>query len=183
MEYTKPKLRERLKEQIKQGRKGGRAGQWSARKAQLLAQEYEKHGGGYRGEKTEAQQHLDKWQEEDWQTKEGETRARQDGGTKRYLPKEAWDALSDQEKEEADRQKQKQSRKGRQYVPNPPAARRAGKKARGTRLEDRSKAELYERAQRLDIAGRSKMDKQELIAAIRSALTQRAESSHRSGTC
>jgi hypothetical protein len=36
-----------------------------------------------------------------------------------------------------------------------------------TRLEDRSKDELYNRARELDIGGRSKMDKQELVAAIR----------------
>ena len=34
-------------------------------------------------------------------------------------------------------------------------------------LEDRTKAELYNRAKELDIPGRSKMDKAELVAAIR----------------
>ena len=33
----------------KAGTRGGKAGQWSARKAQLLASEYKKAGGGYRG--------------------------------------------------------------------------------------------------------------------------------------
>jgi hypothetical protein len=46
--YTKPALRKRLFQQIKAGTKGGRAGQWSARKAQLLAVKYKKAGGGYR---------------------------------------------------------------------------------------------------------------------------------------
>jgi hypothetical protein len=46
--YTKPTLRKRLFEQIKSGSKGGRPGQWSARKAQLLAAEYKRQGGGYR---------------------------------------------------------------------------------------------------------------------------------------
>lgn len=46
--YTKPKLRRRLFNEIKRGTKGGRANQWSARKAQLLAQRYKKAGGGYR---------------------------------------------------------------------------------------------------------------------------------------
>ena len=45
--YTKPTLRKRLFERIKRGTKGGKAGQWSARKAQLLASEYKKAGGGY----------------------------------------------------------------------------------------------------------------------------------------
>jgi len=46
--YTKPTMRKRLFEQIKAGGKGGRPGQWSARKAQMLASAYKKAGGGYR---------------------------------------------------------------------------------------------------------------------------------------
>lgn len=46
--YTKPTLRKRLFQRIKSGTKGGRAGQWSARKAQLLATQYKKAGGGYK---------------------------------------------------------------------------------------------------------------------------------------
>ena len=46
--YTKTTMRKRLFEKIKAGSKGGRAGQWSARKAQMLAREYKKAGGGYK---------------------------------------------------------------------------------------------------------------------------------------
>ena len=46
--YTKPAMRKRLFNKIMAGTRGGRAGQWSARKAQLLALEYKKAGGGYR---------------------------------------------------------------------------------------------------------------------------------------
>ncbi len=46
--YTKPSMRKRLFEKIKRGTKGGDPGEWSARKAQLLAREYKKRGGGYR---------------------------------------------------------------------------------------------------------------------------------------
>lgn len=46
--YTKPGLRERLFKKIKESSKGGNPGQWSARKAQLLASEYKKAGGGYK---------------------------------------------------------------------------------------------------------------------------------------
>jgi hypothetical protein len=46
--YTKPTLRKRLFNKIKADTKGGKAGQWSARKAQLLASEYKKAGGGYK---------------------------------------------------------------------------------------------------------------------------------------
>jgi hypothetical protein len=46
--YTKPTMRKRLFEKIKAGSKGGDAGEWSARKAQLLAKEYKAAGGGYK---------------------------------------------------------------------------------------------------------------------------------------
>ena len=45
--YTKPTMRKRLFNSIKAGSKGGNPGQWSARKAQLLANRYKKAGGGY----------------------------------------------------------------------------------------------------------------------------------------
>jgi hypothetical protein len=46
--YTNPELRKRMFEQIKAGGKGGAPGQWSARKAQMLAAQYKKAGGGYK---------------------------------------------------------------------------------------------------------------------------------------
>jgi hypothetical protein len=46
--YTKPGMRKRLFNSIKAGSKGGNPGQWSARKAQLLASRYKKSGGGYK---------------------------------------------------------------------------------------------------------------------------------------
>ena len=46
--YTKPTMRKRLFRKILAGSKGGRAGQWSARKAQMIARQYKAKGGGYR---------------------------------------------------------------------------------------------------------------------------------------
>jgi len=46
--YTKPGMRKGLFERIKAGGKGGAPGQWSARKAQMLAMQYKKAGGGYK---------------------------------------------------------------------------------------------------------------------------------------
>ena len=46
--YTKPGMRKKLFNKIKAGGKGGKTGQWSARKAQMLAQQYKKAGGGYK---------------------------------------------------------------------------------------------------------------------------------------
>ena len=47
--YTKPTMRKSLFKRIKaRAVQGTAAGQWSARKAQLLAKEYKAAGGGYR---------------------------------------------------------------------------------------------------------------------------------------
>jgi hypothetical protein len=125
-EYTKPKLRDRIKEKIKASDKGGKKGQWSARKSQLLTQEYEKQGGGYTGPKDKRQKSLEKWGKENWQTKDGGARARGEGGeTKRYLPKKAWEQLSDEEKKATDTKKRKASRSGKQHVSNTGAAKDA----------------------------------------------------------
>ncbi len=46
--YTKPSMRKNLFNRIKAGNSGGNAGQWSARKAQMLAKQYKAKGGGYK---------------------------------------------------------------------------------------------------------------------------------------
>ena len=46
--YTKPGMRKKIFQRIKAGSKGGSPGQWSARKAQLLAKKYKAAGGGYK---------------------------------------------------------------------------------------------------------------------------------------
>ena len=46
--YTKPTMRKGLFNRIKAGSKGGKPGQWSARKAQMVAKAYKKAGGGYK---------------------------------------------------------------------------------------------------------------------------------------
>jgi hypothetical protein len=45
--YTKPTMRKALFNRIKANNKGGKSGQWSARKAQMLAKQYKAKGGGY----------------------------------------------------------------------------------------------------------------------------------------
>ena len=45
--YTKPSMRKALFNRIKASNKGGKSGQWSARKAQMLAKQYKAKGGGY----------------------------------------------------------------------------------------------------------------------------------------
>ena len=46
--YTKPSMRKTIFNKVKAGSKGGNPGQWSARKAQMVAQAYKKAGGGYK---------------------------------------------------------------------------------------------------------------------------------------
>ena len=46
--YTKPGLRKSIFNRIKAGGKGGTPGQWSARKAQMMAKEYKAKGGRYK---------------------------------------------------------------------------------------------------------------------------------------
>ena len=45
--YTKPTMRKSLVSSVKAGGKGGSPGQWSARKAQMVAKQYKAKGGGY----------------------------------------------------------------------------------------------------------------------------------------
>ena len=102
--YTKPDLRERLKRKIMAGSKGGNPGQWSARKAQLLAAEYEKAGGGYTGGRSKSQQSLSRWTKQDWRTKSGKP-ALETG--ERYLPAAAIEKLSAAEYAATSRAKRK----------------------------------------------------------------------------
>jgi hypothetical protein len=133
--YTDPDLRARLKDEVQADDKGGQPGQWSARKSQLLKAAYEREGGGYLGEKDATQQHLSAWTQEDWQTSDGSSdartgSARENGSAStRYLPKAAWDELSEEEKQETDARKAEGSEHGEQFVANPEAAKEAAKEA------------------------------------------------------
>ena len=128
MAYTKPKLRERIKKNVMAGSQGGKPGQWSARKAQLVAQKYEKAGGGYTGGKTAAQEGLSRWTKEDWRTSDRKPAIRE-GGTRRYLPDAAWKKLSPSERAATNRKKIAGSKKGKQFVANTPSAQRARRDA------------------------------------------------------
>jgi hypothetical protein len=149
--YTDPELREQIKEELKEADKGGKKGQWSARKSQLLAQEYEKRGGGYIGEKDDSQKNLEKWTDEKWQTQEGDARARAEGGeTKRYLPKKAWENMSEEEKRETEKKKRAGSREGRQHVPNTERAKKARKDSQALPIENYDGLSVEEIKKELD---------------------------------
>lgn len=115
MPYTDSAKRERIKNRIMAGSKGGKPGQWSARKAQLLAAEYKKAGGGYTGAKTKNQKSLSKWTKQKWRTSDGS----KSGGKKRYLPDKAWKNMTAAEKRATNRAKAAGNRKGKQFVAQP----------------------------------------------------------------
>lgn len=120
MGYTKPELRNRIKNRVMASSKGGKPGQWSARKAQLVAVEYKKAGGGYSGAKSGKQQSLSKWTKEDWGTKSGRPSTQGKNATgERYLPKKARQALSSSEYAATTKAKREGMSKGKQFVKQP----------------------------------------------------------------
>ena len=79
--------------------------------------------------KHKTQESLTKWTQQDWRTADGK-RARRKGGTARYLPDAAWEALTPAQKVATNKKKREASKKGKQYVANTKAARQAGRRAR-----------------------------------------------------
>ena len=118
--YTKPSLRESIKNKIMESSKGGNPGQWSARKAQLVALEYKKAGGGYTGAKKSPQKSLEKWTKEKWTTKSGKpsTQGKEATG-ERYLPKKAIQSLTSSEYSKTTKLKREAISKGKQFSPQP----------------------------------------------------------------
>jgi hypothetical protein len=159
-EKTDPDLWEKVKDEITAGAKGGKKGQWSARKAQMAVAEYKKRGGGYKGGKDEDNS-LHQWSEEDWGTKSG---AKSEESGERYLPKNAREALSDEDYARTSAKKRADTRKGKQFSAQPDDV---AEKTRPYR-DHRSKADLYAEAKKRDIPGRSTMSKDELAKALAS---------------
>lgn len=109
-----------------------------------MAKEYKKRGGDYntpKESKDDSQKNLENWGKEDWQTKEGSGQAKkEDGSRKRYLPKKAWDQMSEKEKKETDEKKQEQGGKDKQFVSNTSEAKKARKYAT-SKAEDEAEDE------------------------------------------
>jgi hypothetical protein len=129
---TKPELWEKSKKAAV-AKMGGRH---SARAMQEAGRIYREKGGGYCGVKTGSQRRLTKWTKEDWTTATGKTACRKNPKTgkytvcDRYLPAKAWEMLTPGQKRST-RERKRASRK--QYVPNAPSAKAAGRKARKAR--------------------------------------------------
>ncbi|MBX9739081.1 MAG: hypothetical protein K2X62_03365 [Beijerinckiaceae bacterium] len=160
---TDPALWRKVKAQVTRGTKGGRAGQWSARKAQIAVAEYKARGGGYSGAK-KPDNHLAKWTKEDWGTASGR-KSRETG--ERYLPRKARASLSKEEYAATTRKKRADTRKGQQFSAQPKkTAKKTAAARKSASSRQATRAELYARAQRAGIVGRSRMTRAQLQSAL-----------------
>ena len=171
--YTKPALRRRIKQALQNSSKGGRKGQWSARKRQLLVQEYERQGGGYKGDQNHHEaDSLRQWTDQEWQTKEGSADARRGSKMQRYLPKQAWNLLSENEQRATE---QKKASTNGQYVPNTETAQAARayvdrddpSRLNEEQLKRLTKEKLSQIARKEELPNRSKMNKAQLARTLR----------------
>jgi len=117
------KVRNRIfKRIIAKAQDGTKAGQWSARKAQSLAEDYEKAMGKkgkkpYKSsKKTKSQKSLKDWGDQDWKTKSGKKSSKTG---ERYLPAKAIDSLTDKEYNKTSAKKRKDMKKGKQFSDQP----------------------------------------------------------------
>jgi hypothetical protein len=162
---TDPELWDRVKHQITEGAKGGKPGQWSARKAQMAVAAYRKAGGGFKGEKPDADNHLLQWEKEDWGTKSG-GESLETG--ERYLPKRARETLSDEDYARTTAAKREALARGEQFAAQPEDVARKTALHRGGhgKWGDKTKADLLAEARKRDIAGRSRMTREQLEHAL-----------------
>jgi hypothetical protein len=162
---TNPELWNSVKEDVTRGSKGGRAGQWSARKAQLASQEYQKRGGGYEGGQS-SDNHLKAWTKQEWSTKSGE-KSSETG--ERYLPKKARETISDSDYARSTANKRRDIRRGKQHSLQPKDVAQKTVATQTSTLSDLTKAQLMAQAAKQQIRGRSRMKKEELINALKKA--------------
>jgi hypothetical protein len=120
--YSNPELRNRIKARILAGGKGGKPGQWSARKAQMVAQEYKKAGGKYKSGPTSKQKSLKRWTKQEWRTPSGKPSVQGPKATGEvYAPKKAIEKLRStpggmKRLAEATRKKREAGREGEQFA-------------------------------------------------------------------
>jgi len=128
------KVRNRIfKRILAKAQDGTKAGQWSARKAQSLAEEYEEEMGKkgkkpYKSSKrTKSQKSLKDWGDQDWRTKSGKKSSKTG---ERYLPAKAIKALTDEEYKKTSAKKRKDMKKGKQFSDQPKSIAKKTKKYR-----------------------------------------------------
>ena len=128
------KVRNRIfKRILANAQDGTKAGQWSARKAQSLTEDYEKAMGKkgkkpYKSSKrTKSQKSLKNWGDQDWRTKSGKKSSKTG---ERYLPAKAIKALTDEEYKKTSAKKRKDMKKGKQFSDQPKSIAKKVKKYR-----------------------------------------------------
>lgn len=119
MSYTNSDLRERIKNEVLSSNKGGKPGQWSARKAQILARRYKAAGGSYSGGLNKKAKSLKKWTHQEWQASDGGNSQSGRKSVKKYLPKKAWANLDKKEIQALDRSKRWAEKQGKQFSKSP----------------------------------------------------------------
>ncbi len=119
---TNPKLWERAK---KAACSQGGLCKHSARKMQYAVSWYKKHGGRYKGRKSNSNR-LANWGRQKWRTSSG----KKSQGKRRYLPDKAWKALTRDQKRRANASKRRGYSRGKQYVKNPTDVARISKRYR-----------------------------------------------------
>ena len=128
--YTKPKMRKNLFNKIKAGGKGGRPGQWSARKAQMLALQYKKAGAVIVA-RAKSQRSLMNWTKQKWRTKSGKPSTQGPKATgERYLPSAAIKNMSASQYAASTRKKREDTKKGKQHSKQPRGAARTAARYR-----------------------------------------------------
>ena len=133
------KIRNRIfKRILKNKQDGTKAGQWSARKAQSLTEDYEKAMKkkglkAYKsGKKTKSQKSLKRWGDQDGKTKSGKKSSKTG---ERYLPAEAIEALTDKEYKKTSAKKKRDTNKGKQFSDQPKDVAKKVKKYRAESMK------------------------------------------------
>ena len=140
------KVRNRIfKRILKNKQDGTKAGQWSARKAQSLVEEYEEAMGekgkkAYKsGKKTKSQKSLKKWGDQKWKTKSGQDSSKTG---ERYLPEKAIKALTDKEYKKTSDKKRQDTKKGKQFSDQPKEVAKKVAKYRSETFEAKKRLNL-----------------------------------------
>ena len=119
---SNPKLWDSIKKKVTSGSKGGPSGKWSARKAQMVTQQYKSRGGKFKGSKNKKCNSLSKWSREKWRYSSSSHSKRKSG---RYLPDIIHKHLSKSTQRKEN--KKKGSKRGK-WVSYSPSVKRAMRK-------------------------------------------------------
>lgn len=153
------KVRNRIfKRILAKAQDGTKAGQWSARKAQSLTEDYEKAMGKkgkkpYKSsKKTKSQKSLKDWGDQDWKTKSGKKSSKTG---ERYLPAKAIDSLTDEEYKKTSAKKRKDMKKGKQFSDQPKSIAKKVKKYRAEKNHIHGDLSITKQQQNRDGVGSS----------------------------